>query len=340
MKTLLLTGWTGYIWSHVAVTLLQKWYEVIIIDDLSNSEEKTIHSIEKISSKKPIFYLWDLKNKSDIEAVFKKHAIDGVIHLAGAKAVGESCEKPFYYYENNIIWSLNLFEVMNDYNVRNMIFSSSANVYGPDWISPFTETHIAGDTSNPYGSTKFIIERLLRDLYFHANFNVINLRYFNPVGAHESGLIWEHANQKLWNILPFLLKVAEWKLDQIEVYGDDYDTKDGTWVRDYIHVVDLAQWHLAAFEYILEHSWKIHENINLGTGKWTSVFELIEIVKKETQREIPYTVTSRREIDIATAYCCTQKSKKLLNWEAKRTISQAVKDSWNFIQTHNATTWK
>jgi len=330
MKTLLLTGWTGYIWSHNAVLFLEKWYEVILFDNLSNSSDSVVTTIETITGKKPQFYKWDLRNKQDIEQIFEKHTIDTVIHFAWAKAVGQSCDDPFYYYENNILWSLHLFQTMEEYNCKNIIFSSSANVYGPDGISPFTENHTVGDTSNPYGTTKYMIERLLRDLHMQAQFNVVNLRYFNPVGAHKSWLIGEHANQQLWNILPFLLRVANGEQEKIQVYGNDYDTYDGTGIRDYIHVVDLAEWHLAALEYM--DSKHLHESINLGTGMGTSVMELIEIVKTQTQRDIPFEIVWRRDIDIATAYCSPEKAKELLWWEAQKTVQQAVADSWNFIQ--------
>ena len=343
MKTLLLTWWTGYIGSHNAVVFLEAGYDVIILDNLSNSDEWTIENIESIvASSLPKreriewglkFYEWDLRNIWDIAQVFSENKIDWVIHFAGAKAVWESCDEPFYYYENNIVWSLNLFKVMEENNSKNIIFSSSANVYGPEWISPFTETHQVWNTSNPYGSTKYILERILRDLHFHKKFQVINLRYFNPVGAHESGLIGEHANQKLWNILPFLLRVADNKQEFIEIFWDDYDTPDGTWVRDYIHVMDLAKWHLAALKFLEKNKdTKIHENINLGTGSWTSVLELLGIARAVTQHSIPHKIVARREIDIAEAYCSAEKSYKLLNWKAERTVEEAVRDSWNFIQ--------
>lgn len=331
MKTLLLTWWTWYIWSHNAVEFLEAWYEVIIFDNLSNSEEKTIENIWKITEKTPKFYQWDLRNISDIKKVFSENTIDGVIHFAGAKAVGESCDEPFYYYENNIVGSLNLFHVMQKHWCKNIIFSSSANVYGPDGISPFTENHHVGDTSNPYGTTKFVLERILRDLHHHAWFSVMNLRYFNPVWAHSSWLIGEHANQKLGNILPFLLKVANNEQEYIEIYGDDYDTPDGTGIRDYIHVVDLAKWHLAAAKY-LEKNTSVYENINLWTGSGTSVLELLETVRKVTDHKVLHKIVGRREIDIATAYCSAEKSKRLLNWETEKSVEEAVRDSWNFIQ--------
>ena len=337
MQTLLLTWWLWYIGSHNAVLFIQEWYDVIIFDNLSNSDKDTLNNIEKITWKLVNFYKWDLRNFLDIQRVFSENKIDSVLHFAGAKAVWESCDEPFYYYENNILWSLNLFQTMQKYWVKNIVFSSSANVYGPEWNSPFSETHAVGNTSNPYGTTKYIIERLLRDLHNHHWFNVMCLRYFNPIWAHDSGLIWEHANQKLGNILPFLLKVANNEQEYIEVYGDDYNTPDGTGVRDYIHVMDLATWHLAWLHY-LEKNTKIFEIVNLWTGKWTSVLELIDYVRDISWHSVPQKIVGRRDIDIAEAYCSTKKSKNLLWWEAKKTVHEAVKDSWNFIKTSEI--WK
>ncbi len=333
MKNLLLTGWLWYIWSHNVVLFLEAWYEVIIFDNLSNSNKETLEKIEKIAGKgkKLKFYEWDLREIWEIEKIFLENTLDWVIHFAWVKAVGESCEKAFYYYENNIVGSLNLFKIMEKYNCRKIIFSSSANIYGPNWISPFFETDQVWDTSNPYGTTKYIIERILRDLHVHNNFSVINLRYFNPIGAHESGLIGEHANQKLGNILPFLLKVANNQQECIEIFWNDYNTIDWSWVRDYIHVVDLAKWHLAWFQY-LENNTSIYESINLWTGNGTSVFELLEITREVTSHAIPHKIVSRRKIDIAEAYCSSQKSHTLLWWKAEKTVREAVEDSWNFIK--------
>ena len=335
MKTLLLTWWLGYIGSNNAVLFLQEWYEVVILDNLSNSTIEVITNIEHISKKKITFYEWDLRNISDIEKVFLENNIDTVVHFAWAKAVWESCENPFYYYDNNIIWSLNVFKVMEKHSVKNVVFSSSANVYGPNGASPFSESDISWDTSNPYGTTKYIIERLLRDLSDHAWFNVISLRYFNPVWAHTSWFIGETANQRLGNILPFLLKVANNEQEYIEIYGNDYPTPDGTGVRDYIHIMDLAGWHLSALRY-LEKNINWYEIINLWTGKWTSVLELITYVRKATSHPIPQKIVPRRDIDIATAYCSTQKAENLLWWKANKTVEDAVKDSWNFIKKQSS----
>ena len=346
MKTLLLTWWTWYIGSHNAVVFLEAWYDVIIFDNLSNSDLWAIKNIKKIvasslSERERIesglkFYEWDLRNITDLEQVFSENTIDGVIHFAGAKAVGESCDEPFYYYENNIVWSLNLFKTMEKYNCRNIIFSSSATVYDPSEIPPFSESSKTGNTTNPYGTTKFIIENIIKDLSIHKDFNAINLRYFNPIWAHKSWLIWEDPKDIPNNLLPFIMKVADWELKKLSVYGDDYDTPDGTGIRDYIHVVDLAEWHLAAIKYLESSEW-VYEEINLWTGTGTSVLEMIHITEAIIWNKLPYEIANRRGWDIATAYCCADKSKKLLNWEAKKTVEQAVKDSWNFIQQ---STWK
>ena len=335
MKTLLLTGWTGYIWSHCAALLLEQGYEVIILDNLSNSSEEVIEKIHTISGKIPKFYKWDIKNVSDIESVFSENTIDAVIHFAGAKSVSESCVNPFEYYENNIVWTIHLTEVMEKYWVKNIIFSSSATVYNPLETPPFHEETPTGNTTNPYGTTKFLIENILRDLSIHKGFNVINLRYFNPIGAHASGLIGEDPNDIPNNLLPYVMKVASGELPKLFVFWDDYDTIDGSWVRDYIHVTDLAHGHVAALKYIAEKidsSTVLLENINLWTGNGTSVFEIIQATEKVIWASLPYEVTGRRAWDIASAYCCNKKAKDILGWEAKLTVQEAIADSWNFIK--------
>jgi len=338
MKTLLLTGWAGYIGSHNAVWFLEKGYNVIIIDNLSNASEEVIKNIQTLTGKAPIFYKWDLRNKQNIETVFQENSIDTVIHFAGLKSVGESCQKPYEYYENNVNGTINLTQVMEQHGVTDIIFSSSATVYNPDEIPPFSENTKTGNTTNPYGTTKLLIENILRDLSTHCNFRVINLRYFNPIGAHDSGLIGENPNDIPNNLLPYIMKVTSGELEELSVFGNDYSTLDGTGVRDYIHVVDLAQGHLSALKWLENNSEKhIFENINLGTGKGTSVQEMIQITESITERPLPYKIVWRRSGDIASAYCSPRKAKELLDWEAKRTVAQAVADSWNFIQTH---TWK
>ncbi len=337
MKTLLLTGWSWYIGSHNAVLFLEKWYDVIILDNFSNSSESIIDDIESISGKKVKFYYGDIRQKDDIEKVFAENSIDTVIHFAGLKAVGESCEQPFSYYENNLVGSLHLFEVMEQYGVKDIIFSSSATVYDPLETPPFSENTLTGNTTNPYGTTKFLIENILRDLANHKNFRVINLRYFNPIGAHESGRIGENPNDTPNNLLPYIMKVAAGELKELSVFGDDYNTPDGTGIRDYIHVMDLARGHVTAWEYLAsldaETSW-IYEVFNLGTGKGTSVKEMITLTEEVIWIALPYTICPRRSWDIASAYCSPEKVYNILGWKAEKTIQQAISDSWNFIQ-HN-----
>ena len=311
MKTILLTWATWYIGSHWAVALLENWYNVIIIDNLSNSSKSSLKAIEKITWKKPKFYEIDLRNKEKLESVFKENKIDSVIHFAWAKAVWESCELPFYYYDNNITWSLKLFELMDKYEVKNIIFSSSATVYRPELEAPFSEETPTGNTTNPYWTTKLIIENILRDLSNHKWFNIINLRYFNPVWAHSSGLIWEDPNDKPNNLLPFILKVASWELEQIQVFWDDYPTKECRG-ESCIH--------------------PIYEEINLWTWTPTSVLEMIDITEEIIWRKLDYKITKRRTWDIAISYCNPKKAKEILDWEAKKSIFDAISDSWNFIQ--------
>jgi len=361
MKTILLTWATWYIGSHWAVALLEKGYNVIIVDNLSNSSKESLDNINKIINNSPLlqrrgsrgevkFYEIDLRNKEKLEQVFIENKINSVIHFAWAKAVWESCELPFYYYYNNVVWSLNLFELMDKYDVKNIIFSSSATVYDPYEKSPLNEKNRTWNTTNPYWTSKLIIENILRDLSNHKWFNVINLRYFNPVWAHSSWLIWEDPNDIPNNLLPFILKVATWELKEIQVFWDDYDTKDGTWERDYIHVVDLIDGHIKALEYIEKiirqtqgtaptekcrgesciHP--IYEEINLWTWKATSVLEMIKITEEITWKILDYKIVDRRAWDLAKSYCNPEKAKKFLNWESSFSIKQAITDSWNFIQ--------
>jgi len=364
MKTILLTWATWYIGSHQAVALLEKWYKVIILDNLSNSNKSSLEAIKKITSNLPHlkkegiegwlkFYETDLRDKEKLEIVFKENKIDSVIHFAWAKAVWESCTLPFYYYENNIIWSLNLFELMDKYLVKNIIFSSSATVYKPDEKAPFTENTNTWNTTNPYWTTKFIIENILRDLSNHKKFNVINLRYFNPVWAHKSWLIGEDPNDIPNNLLPFIMKVVSWELKELKVFWDDYETKDWTWERDYIHVLDLIDGHIKALEYIEKNmgypqgahlhvgvppvgtlSW-IYQEINLWTWKSTSVLDMLNTTEKITWKKLKFSIVERRAWDIAISYCLPDKAKDLLNWEAKYSIEEAIEDSYNFIKNKN-----
>lgn len=340
VKTILLTWWTWYIGSHWAVSFIEEWYKVIILDNLSNSDIDVLYQIELITWIKPLFYKADLRNKDEVEKVFLENTIDWVIHFAWAKAVWESCLDPFKYYENNLVWSLNLFEAMEKYAVKNMIFSSSATVYKPSSKLPYTEDTNTWDTTNPYGTTKLVIENLLRDLSIHKWFNVINLRYFNPIWAHKSWLIWEKPNDIPNNLLPYILKVAIWELEKIEVFWDDYDTVDWTWERDYIHVLDLIDWHLKAWDHIEsnENSKWLYEVFNLWTWDSTSVLEMIKITEDVVWNKLKYKVVDRRNWDLATCYCLPEKANKILDWKTKFWVKEAIIDSWNFIQKQDSKT--
>lgn len=333
MKTILLTWATWYIGSHTAVEFLEKWYEVIILDNLYNSDISTLKNIEKITWISPKFYEIDLRDKADIKKVFEENKIDSVIHFAWLKAVWESCEKPFLYYENNILWSLNLFEIMDDFWVKDIIFSSSATVYDSKREkAPFREDYVTWNTTNPYWTTKFILENILRDLSNYKNFRVINLRYFNPIWAHKSWLLWENPNDIPNNLLPYVMKVVFKELEYLRVFWDDYNTKDWSWERDYIHVLDLAESHLKAFEFMEKNSWKIYEEINIWTWKSTSVFEIIKLTEEVIWEKLPYKVLERRAWDIDIAFCNPGKAKKLLDWQANFSVKEAIEDQYNFVK--------
>ena len=333
---LLLTWWTWYIWSHTAVALLQAGYDVVILDNLSNSSKKVLNHIETITGKSVPFYEVDIRDIYAIENVFKESDIEWVIHFAWLKAVWESCDKPYDYYKNNVVWSTNLFEIMEKYNCKNIIFSSTATVYAPDQNLPFTEGTKTGETMNPYATSKLIIENILRDLSNHKNFKAINLRYFNPIGAHESWLIWEDPNDIPNNLLPYIMKVAAWELQELSVFWNNYDTIDGTWVRDYIHVEDLANCHMQAWKWLKwESNTAIFENINIWTGKGTSVLEIIKTTEDVINKKLPFKITRRRTGDMPSTYCSPEKAYSLLGWRSKKTIKQAICDSWNFIQKNN-----
>ncbi len=333
MKTILLTGGTWYIGSHTAVNFLEKWYEIVILDNLYNSDKSVLDSIKKITRKTPKFYEGDILDKDILTKIFSENKIDTVVHFAWLKAVGESCEKPFMYYENNIVWSLHLFEVMDDFWVKNIIFSSSATVY--DTLrdtAPFSEKDITGNTTNPYGTTKYILENILRDLAHYKNFNVINLRYFNPIWAHKSWLIWEDPNDIPNNLLPYVMKVAVWDLEYLQVFGWDYHTKDWTGERDYIHVVDLAEAHFDAFLFMEKRKENIYEEINIGTWVPTSVLEIIKITDDVIEKKLPYKIVEKRAWDVDIMYCEAKKAKKLLNWKAKLSLKEAIEDQYRFVK--------
>ena len=330
MGKVLITGGAGYIGSHTAVELLNSGKDIVIIDNFSNSDISVIDNIKKITNKDFNFYEIDYLNKTDLEKVFKENDIESVINFAGFKAVGESVEKPLEYYHNNIGGAIILLEVMKEFNVKKFVFSSSATVYGDPEVIPITEECKIGGTTNPYGTTKLYIEQILKDLYKSDNtWDICILRYFNPVGAHESGLIGEDPKGKPNNLMPYVTKVAAGILPELSVFGNDYDTKDGTGVRDYIHVVDLAKGHLLALNKLNKEENGIFI-YNLGTGNGYSVLEMIEAFKKVNNVEVPYKIVDRRPGDIATCYSDPSKAEKELGFKATKTLEDMCKDGWNY----------
>lgn len=326
----LVTGGAGYIGSHTAVELVNSGHEVVIVDNLNNSSKEAILRLEKILGKPIPFIELDVCDKEQLDKVFTGYSFDAVIHFAGLKAVGESVQKPLWYYRNNIGSTLSLCEVMQKRGIKKVIFSSSATVYGTPDELPLKETSRVGvGITNPYGQTKFMIEQILSDLVASdPEWQISLLRYFNPIGAHESGLIGEDPNGVPNNLLPYVSQVAVGKLDKIRVFGNDYETPDGTGVRDYIHVVDLAKGHVAALEHLPSKG--MAEAYNLGTGQGTSVLELIHAFEKACSKELPYEVVDRRPGDIAACYADASKAEKELNWKAGKTIEEACRDSWNW----------
>jgi len=325
----LVTGGAGFIGSHTVVELLNNNHEVIVVDNLSNSKKEVIDNIEKITDKKVTFFELDI-NDTELENVFKENKIDAVIHFAGYKAVGESVAKPLMYYQNNIAASLHLYELMQKYNVKKIVFSSSATVYGDNYEAPFKEEYGYGTTTNPYGSSKLMNEIILSDLAnADKDFAVVLLRYFNPIGAHKSGLIGENPNGIPNNLLPYIAKVAIGELEYLSVFGDDYDTKDGTGVRDYIHVMDLARAHVLALDYATKHTGA--EVINVGSGCGYSVLEVLHAYERACGHEIAYKIKERRPGDIATSYADTKKGEQLLNFKTEYDIDDMCRDSYNFM---------
>lgn len=326
---LLITGGTGYIGSHTVVELLNNGDEVVIIDNLSNSKKDVIEKIKEITNKEVTFYEGDVKDKNLLEEIFKNNKIDVVIHFAGYKAVGESVEKPLMYYDNNLISTINLCEVMNKYGVKKLVFSSSATVYGMPKELPIKEDFPLS-TTNPYGTTKLMIENILRDLaYSDKDWSIAILRYFNPIGAHESGLIGENPNGIPNNLMPYIVKVANKELDHLNIFGDDYDTKDGTGVRDYIHVVDLAKGHVLAAKKVFDE--KGIDAYNLGTGNGYSVLEMVKKFEEVNNVKVNYVITKRREGDIAACYADTNYALKKLGFKATKTLDDMCKDAYNFV---------
>ncbi|MDE5556311.1 MAG: UDP-glucose 4-epimerase GalE [Ruminococcus sp.] len=330
MSKILVTGGTGFIGSHTCVELLSNGYEIIIVDNLSNSKEAAVGRIEKITGKKVTFFNVDICDYDALSGVFKENDIQAVVHFAGLKAVGESVRKPLEYYTNNINGTLVLLKVMRENNCKKIVFSSSATVYGMNNKAPYTED-MPTSATNPYGYTKVMIEQILRDVCVaDEDFSVVSLRYFNPIGAHSSGLLGEDPNGIPNNLVPYIAQVASGKLEQLSVFGDDYDTPDGTGVRDYIHVMDLAEGHVCAIDYAMKN--KGFEPVNLGTGKGSSVLEVVSAYEKACGKPIPKRITERRAGDIATCYADASKAKEVFGWEAKSGIEQMCIDSWNFTK--------
>ena len=328
MKNILITGGAGYIGSHTCVELLNCGYEIIVIDNFVNSSYESIKKVEEITEKKIRFFEGDIRNKNFLKDVFSKNDIHAVIHFAGLKAVGESCKKPLEYYDNNLYGLIVLCEVMKEFNVKNLIFSSSATVYG-DNRPPYNETMKPGLITNPYGRTKYMIEQVLFDLSRSDNlWNIIILRYFNPIGAHGSGKIGEDPQGIPNNIMPYILKVAVGELPIFTVFGGDYETPDGTCIRDYIHVVDLARGHVSALKKLMQiHGIQIY---NLGTGKGCSVLELINTFEKVSGVHLRFSVGARREGDLPVCFADVSKAKSELKWEAKYDIKKMCEDSWRW----------
>ncbi len=332
MKTILVTGGMGFIGSHVCVSLLEENQQVIIVDNLCNSNKKVLSRIEKITGKVPAFYSVDLMDEEALSSVFKRHNIDAVIHFAALKAVGESSQIPLSYYHNNITGSLVLFKVMEKYQVLNLVFSSSATVYGENNPIPYAE-HFPLSATSPYGRTKVMIEDILQDV-FKANpkWNISLLRYFNPIGAHPSGLMGEDPNGIPNNLMPYIAQVAVGKRDVLSVFGGDYPTPDGTGVRDYIHVVDLASGHSKALQKLFAAEFPSIDAYNLGAGKGYSVLDVVKAFEKSSGKDIHYVIVPRREGDIAEFYADTTKAAKELDWQVENSLDDMCRDTWNWQQ--------
>ncbi|MBO4862283.1 MAG: UDP-glucose 4-epimerase GalE [Firmicutes bacterium] len=328
--TILVTGGAGYIGSHTCVSLLESRYTVVAMDDLSNSSEESLRRVGKITGKSMEFFKASVQDEDALSGIFDSHKIDCVIHFAGFKAVGESTQKPLEYYENNLASTIALAKAMSEHGCKRLIFSSSATVYdGRNIVAPFAESARTGNCTNPYGWTKFMNEQILRDwAASDPEVSVVNLRYFNPIGAHPSGLIGEDPRGIPNNLMPYISQVAVGRRDHLSVYGDDYDTKDGTGVRDYIHVMDLAEGHVKAVEYAMEHTGEAV--FNLGTGTGYSVLEIVKAFEKASGVKIPYVITDRRPGDLAELYSDPSKSAEQLHWTAKRGLEEMCRDTWNW----------
>lgn len=328
MKTILITGGTGYIGSHTVCEIMEKGYNVIVIDNFYNSNPKVLENIKKITNKEFKFYEFDLCNKEKLTKVFEENKIDAVIHFAGYKAVGESVLKPLMYYRNNLDTTLTLLEVMNEFNCKKIVFSSTATVYGEPKVLPVKENFDLS-TKSPYAATKLYIEGILKDLYTSDNeWSISVLRYFNPIGSHSSLLLGEEPNGIPNNLVPYINKVASGELPYLNIYGNDYDTIDGTGVRDYIHVVDLAKGHVNSLEYILNNHGI--EYFNLGTGKGYSVLELVKTYEKVNNIKIPYKIVDRRYGDVAIYYADSSYAKEKLGWSAELNLEDMLKSAYEF----------
>ena len=333
--SILITGGAGYIGSHTLVELANANYDFIVYDNLSNSSQESLKRVEKIIGKSITFINGDIRDTQKLKEVFSSHTINSVIHFAGLKAVGQSVEQPLEYYDNNVVGTLRLLEVMKEFGCKKIVFSSSATVYGDPATTPILENFPVGGTTNPYGTSKYMIERILEDLYVSDNtFKIVILRYFNPVGAHKSGTIGEDPNGIPNNLMPFIAQTAVGKREYLSVFGNDYDTHDGTGVRDYIHVVDLAYGHVKAIEYL-----DTNENIkplivNLGTGTGYSVLDVVKAFEKASGKKVPYKLVDRRAGDIAKCFANPSYAKEILAWVAKRNLDEMCEDSWRW-QSNN-----
>lgn len=337
--SILITGGAGYIGSHTLVELFNANHDFIVYDNLSNASQESLKRVEKIIGKTITFIRGDIRDTEKLKEVFSSHFIDSVIHFAGLKAVGESVANPLEYYDNNVVGTLKLLEVMQEFGCRKIVFSSSATVYNEvrtkEYI-PFTESSPTGGTTNPYGTSKYMIEKILKDIYISDNsFKIVILRYFNPVGAHESGIIGEDPNGIPNNLMPFISQVAVGKRENLSIFGSDYDTHDGTGVRDYIHVLDLANAHVKAIKFLnSDKAMRKPLITNIGTGLGYSVLDVVKTFEKVSSKKVPYKVKDRRNGDIAKCYADPSYAKKVLEWEAKRTLEQMCKDSWRW-QSNN-----
>lgn len=330
-KHILITGGTGFIGSHAVIAFEQAGYSTVVVDNLCNSSTDVLEGIKKILWYKPDFYEGDLRDTAFLAWVFWQYSFDGVIHFAALKAVGESCEKPLEYMDNNVGGTIQLAKTMQQFGVQKIIFSSSCTVYGSQ-TPPIVETMSIGNTSNPYGSSKVLCEYILKDMAEFGGMQVISLRYFNPIGAHPSGYIGEKVSWRPNNIFPYILKVLAWELSELQVFGNDYNTPDGTGVRDYIDIVDLVWWHIAAYRHLEKQKPGFWDAYNLGTGKGVSVLELIQAVESVSSKKVPYAITSRRPWDIDAVWANCDKAKSILGWEATTSIDESIHNALLFVQ--------